>query len=385
MSRLRGRLDHLLARRVDRGLDRLDPAVHDILRLGAYQLLYMGGVPRYAAVSQSVTQAREIAGSGPDKLVNAVLRGVARDGDAPELYPDPERDPVGFLCTWGSHPRWLVERWLGRWPLPDVRRLVEANNSRPGLFLLPLDAPPDDAVRLLAAAHIPSEPVGRGTSCLRLAAGVDPAAALAVLPSVIQDPGASLVTRYADPDGGTIIADMCAAPGGKALALSAKASYTLAADRSEVRMRQLRDNVTRTGRRVGLVVADARRPPFRKVGTVLLDVPCTGTGTLRRHPDGRWRLRPSSVDELVDVQRDILDASVDLVQPGGLLVYSTCSLEPEENEEQVSAFVRRFPEFHVEESRAVPEEHIDETGCLVVLPQNTGFDGAYAARLRRAG
>ena len=310
---------------------------------------------------------------------------MADDGDGRELFPDLDAEPLDFLCTWGSHPRWLVERWLRRWPLPDVRNLVEANNRQPGLYLMPLEAMPEEAVARLAEAGIESRAVGQGTRCVRLGAGVDPVAALGVLPAIIQDPGASLVQRYADAPPGTMVADLCAAPGGKALALSVGASYTLAADRSEVRMRMVRDNVARAARRVGLVVADARHPPIREAHVVLLDVPCTGTGTLRRHPDGRWRLQESSVHQMVAVQRHILNAGAELVPPGGLLVYSTCSLEPEENEEQVSAFLRRHTEFGVEETGAVPEHYVDERGCLEVLPHKTGFDGAYAARMRRSG
>jgi 16S rRNA (cytosine967-C5)-methyltransferase len=382
VSRFRGRLDHLLARKLKRGLGSLDPRVHEILRLGAYQVLYMDGVPRYA---QAVTQARETAGAGSAKLVNAVLRGVAEDGDGKELFPDEGAEPVAFLCTWGSHPRWLVERWLRHWPLPDVRHLVETNNGQPGIYLVPLEGTPEEAVVRLADAGIAARLVGRGTPCVRLGAGADPAAALSVLPSVVQDPGASLVARYADPPPGTMVADLCAAPGGKALALSVGASYVVAADRSEVRMRMVRENVARTGRRVGLLVADARHPPIREAQVVFLDVPCTGTGTLKRHPDGRWRLQESSVHEMVAVQRHILDAGAKLVPPGGHLVYSTCSLEREENEDQVRAFLRRHPDFDVEATGAVPEHYVDGLGCLEVLPHRSGFDGAYAARMRRAG
>ena len=368
-----------------RGLGSLDPRVHEILRLGAYQVLYMAGVPRYAAVSQAVTQARETAGAGSAKLVNAVLRGVADDGHGRELFPDADAEPVAFLSTWGSHPRWMLERWLRHWSLPEVWNLVEANNGQPGVYLVPLEATPEEAMARLADAGIPSLAVGRGTRCVRLGAGVDPGAALSVLPSIVQDPGASLVPRYADPPPGTMVADLCAAPGGKALALSVGASYVVAADRSEGRMRMVRDNVTRTGRRVGLLVADARHPPIREARVVLLDVPCTGTGTLKRHPDGRWRLRESSIHEMVAVQRHILDSGAELVPPGGLLVYSTCSLEREENEEQVAAFLRRHPDFGVEETGAVPDHYIDGRGCMEVLPQRSGFDGAYAARMRRTG
>ncbi len=381
-SRLQGRLDHLLARRVKGGLERLDPPVLEALRLGAYELLYMDGVPAYAARSQAVELATEAAGRGAGGLVNAVLRRVAEDGDGPERFPDPEADPAGFLATWGSHPRWLVERWLARWSFEEVRALVEADNAVPDLHLVPLDREPGEAVAALAAAGIEAEAVEPGR-CLRLERGTDPVAALDVLPSIVQDPGANLVVAYADPPADGRLIDVCAAPGGKALALSRRASYTSAADRSGVRMGLVRQNVDRTGSRMGMVVADATRPPFRPVEAVLVDAPCTGTGTLRRHPDGRWRLSPGDPERLAGLQRAILRAVAPLVRPGGYLVYSTCTLEPEENERQIETFLTEHPEFSMEPTSAVPAPYVDGRGFLRVLPQRSGFDGAFAARLRR--
>jgi len=384
VSRLRGRLDFLIGRRVHGGLGRLDPRILEVLRLGAYQILYMDGVPRYAAVSQSVSQAQAISGRGAGGLVNAVLRGVAEDGAALRLFPSFENDPAAFLETWGSHPRWLVDRWLTRWSPDEVRALVEANNRRPALFLVPLEGSPEEARARLAEAGVGARPVGRGTQCLHLRAGTSPPQALAALPSLIQDPAAHLVTRYADVPVGTKVADLCAAPGGKALALATRASYTLAADRSETRMRLVRDNARRTGLPLGMVVADARRPPLASADVVVLDVPCTGTGTLGRHPDGRWRLETEAMNDMIKLQREILEAGAGLVPPGGLLVYSTCTLEPEENHDQVRAFLQRHPDFSLEPTEAVPGEYLDDQGYLVVLPQIHGFDGAFAARLRRA-
>lgn len=148
-------------------------------------------------------------------------------------------------------------------------------------------------------------------------------------------------------------------------------------------MRLVRDNVRRTGQSLGMVVADARRPPLTSADAVVLDVPCTGTGTLGRHPDGRWRLETEAMNDMIKLQREILEAGARLVRPGGLLVYSTCTLEPEENQEQVGGFLERHPEFALEPSEAVPGEYLDDQGYLAVLPHVHGFDGAFAARLRR--
>jgi 16S rRNA (cytosine967-C5)-methyltransferase len=382
-ARLQGRLDHLLARRVRGGLARLDQPVLDALRLGAFELLYMDGVPDYAARSQAVEMANAAAGRGAGGLVNAVLRRVAEDRDGPARFPDPERDPAGWLTTWGSHPRWLVERWLRRWTPEEVTRLVEANNRVPDLHLVPLDRTVGAAVAALAEAGVAGEAVP-GTGCVRLAPGTDPAQALAVLPSVVQDPGANLVTGYADLPRGTKVADLSAAPGGKALVLAGGDSSVIASDRSPLRMKLVRENALRTARPLHLVAADAAHPPFRPVDAVLLDAPCTGTGTLARHPDGRWRLGPASVAEMASVQARLLEGAAGVVRPGGHLVYSTCSLEPEENEGRVEAFLQARDDFVLEPTGAVDARFLDGDGFLRVLPQDTGFDGAFAARLRRA-
>jgi len=386
VTRLRGRLDHLLAHQLHRGLSELDPRVLEILRLGAYQLLYMDRVPAYAAVSQTVDQVRAGVGPGLAGLVNAVLRKVAEAGAGAEHFPDFDADPAGFLETWGSHPRWLVERWLGRWRPAEVRALVEANNTRPSLYLVPLDMDPAASAAVLAKAGLEAEPVGAGTGCVRLRAGDRPSAVLEAVPqAVVQDPAANLVSRYADIPPGTKVADLCAAPGGKALTISDSPVYTLAADRSESRMRMVRDNARRTRREIGLVVADARHPPVDGVDAVLLDVPCTGTGTLARRPDARWRLGPAAIGEMAALQCEMLTAAAAVLPAGGLLTYSTCTLEPEENDEQVGAFLGRHPDFRIEATDAVPARYLDALGCLVVTPQGTGFDGAFAARMRKTG
>ena len=385
VTRLRGRLDHLIAPHVRNGMESVDPTVLELLRAGAYQMLYMGSVPSYAAVSATVDHVREIVGPHPAGFVNAVLRKVGAAGAGVERFPVMEDDPVGFLTSWGSHPEWLVRRWLERWTGEEVMRLVDADNGAPETCLVPLGQSVEEAIEVLERAGIDAEAVGQGTGCVRLDARSDVAAALAALPdAIVQDPAANLVVAYADVSPGTMVADLCAAPGGKSLALSARTADILAADRSESRIRMVRQHVRRTGRPVALVVADASHPPIRAAEVVLLDVPCTGTGTLARHPDARWRLSPESIDELARVQATLLAGAADAVAAGGLLVYSTCTLEAEENEDQVRSFLARRPDFALEATDAVPDVFRDDEGCLRVTPQHSGFDGAFAARLRRA-
>lgn len=381
--RLRGRLDYLLDLHLTKGLASLPPAALDLLRLGAYQLLYMDGVPAYAAISQTVEQLRSVAGGGLGRMANGVLRSLEREGGGDARFPRFETDPVSHLSTWGSHPGWLVGRWLRRWGPEDTRRLVSWNNSPPPLFLRPLGISLEAAAARLAEEGWKVEDSGDGVPCLRVQGGTDPALLLKGFPGIIQDPGAALVTVFADPPPGARVFDLCAAPGGKALALAGGGTYVLAADRSLSRMRVLIRNQERVGGAVYGVVADAKRPPLLKAEFVLLDVPCSGTGTLRRHPDARWRLTERTIESLVEVQREILEAAGPLIPPGGHLVYSTCTLEEEENELQVRRFLARNPRFKLQETTAVPPSFLDEEGLLQVLPHRDAFDGAFAARLVR--
>ena len=202
----------------------------------------------------------------------------------------------------------------------------------------------------------------------------------------MQDPGASLVTDYAAIEPGSIAADLCAAPGGKSLELSRRASLVVASDISFGRLGRVVENARRVDARGILpLVADARFPALRPLDAVLVDVPCTGTGTFRRHPDARWRLKPSDLAVMGALQRAIIRSAATLVRPGGLLVYSTCSLEPEENDAQVESFLADHPDFALEPppEGAVPAAALD-AGRLRVLPQRHGTDGAFAARLRRS-
>jgi len=381
--RLRGRLDYLLDLHLTKGLSSLSPRVLDLLRLGAYQLLLMGGVPAYAAISQTVDQVRAAAGSGSGRMANGVLRSLGREGGEEGRFPDFHTDPLSHLSTWGSHPRWMVDRWLRRWGPDETLHLVNWNNTPPPLFIRPLGVTLEEGASRLSEEGWKIRVPGEGVPCLLVEDGTNPARLLEDFPGIVQDPGAALVTVFADPPPGETVFDLCAAPGGKALALAGGGAYVLAADRSLSRMRVLGQNLVRVGGSVMRVVADARRPPFSKAGFVLLDVPCSGTGTLRRHPDARWRLTAEMLESLVELQREILEAAGRLIPPGGHLVYSTCTLEEEENEGQVRGFLARNPQFDLEETGAVSPSFLNERGLLQVLPQRAGFDGAFAARFVR--
>jgi 16S rRNA (cytosine967-C5)-methyltransferase len=202
----------------------------------------------------------------------------------------------------------------------------------------------------------------------------------------LQDPASTLVTQYACVPTGATVADVCAAPGGKSVELSRSASHVFASDLSFARMHRVVENARRLEiDTLHSYVADARFPAIRPVDFALVDAPCTGTGTFRRHPDARWRLKVSDLAVMASIQRTILRVAADFVRPGGLLVYSTCSLEPEENDEQIDRFLSEHPDWRLDPppEGAVPAAVIDK-GLLRVLPQRDGTDGAFAARLRRS-
>ena len=383
VARLRGRLDYTIAVHARRRIERLDPAVLDLLRMGAYQLHYMEGVPSYAAVSSTVELARAAGAGRAAGLINAVLRVSAGAGPAAEAFPGRESDPEGHLAHWHSHPRWLVRRWLARWGATATEALLRHDNRVPGLFLRPVGIDLEPALDRLRIAGLTATAAGLGSGCLRLAAGTDPARAISAVPGVIQDPGAALVARYADPPAGALVADLCAAPGGKALVLSERAGYVLAADPSPPRLKLVTAAASRLGARVGGVVADAGSAPVRGADLVLVDAPCSGTGTLARRPDARWRLTKADPAALAGVQARRLAGASRAVRAGGLLVYSTCTLEPEENDEIVEGFLTRHPEFRLDAPGDMDPRVLDDRGHLRVLPQSTGFDGAFAARMRR--
>ncbi len=380
---MRGRLDYVIDRLVRGGKRSLEPEVLDILRLGVYQLLELDRVPAYAAVSDAVEAAKVAGGKGAASLTNAVLRRLSRESYGSTGFPDPDRDPAGFLAAWGSHPRWMIDRWLERWPT-QVRGLVDYNNRRPLVYLSVL-SDRDGAVERLRAAGLEAQPSGLvGTSILVDSAVVQ--RALELVPAVVQDPSAAAVVDYASPVPGSRIADLCAAPGGKAALLAGRGHEVWALEASRVRMAKLVANRDRLAlARLHPALADSKRPPLKSADLVLIDAPCSGTGTLARNPDLRWRLRAADLRALVEVQRRLLESGAELVAVGGHLVYATCSLEPEENEGQVMEFLGRRRDFAPDPpaESVVPAELLGREGELRLVPHHHEADGAYAARLRR--
>ena len=385
LLRRRAEFDEQLASRVTGGLGPLDPDLIDLLRLGAYQLLAMGSVPPYAAIAQTVELTKARHGVGASRLVNAVLRRVDREREQPLAMPD---DPLDALALQTSHPRWLVERWQRAVGNDAAARRLDAANQEAPIVLRPFgcstealcDALLTDGVEGTRHPLVPDSVVlPLGTPLLALEA-------FQAGRCFVQDPAATLVVQYAAPPPVGVVVDLCAAPGGKALELSRQTARVIASDRSPIRIDRLLIGLGRVAAdSIQVIVSDARDPAIAGADFVLLDVPCTGTGTFRRHPDARWRLRISDLAVLPALQRELLEGAAGIVRPGGLLVYSTCSLEPEENEEQIERFLAAHPEYHLEPpaDSVIPMTTLDR-GLLRVRPEIHGTDGAFAARMRRS-
>jgi 16S rRNA (cytosine967-C5)-methyltransferase len=365
--RRRGALDFALGGVVDRPLERLDRPVLEILRLGAHQILNLR-VPDHAAVSESVELARTEAPRAGG-LVNAALRGLVRTG-APEP-PDFAKDPLGWLATAGSLPRWLAERWVARLGPERSRARAEA-----------LLRPPSRAFRW--------NPRVRDRPAVEAAPSAVPGGFVASLPLprtsalYAQDEGSQLAAALA-PDA-PLVWDCCAAPGGKALAIADRlpASTVVATESSPRRLSTLSGLVRGWGAaNVRVAGADALRPPLRNpVGSILLDAPCSGLGTLSRHPDIRWRAREADLPRHAERQGALLGAVAGLVARGGGLVYATCSLEPEETTGVVSAFLGGHPDFS---PRPLPPwaAHFRAGPYAETLPEASGGDGFFVALLGR--
>ena len=386
------RLRWELARHLRKDVEALPADVLAILELGAYQLRFMSGVPAWAAVDESVKLVRGETpatisrwGAG---LVNAVLRNLAREGPA---EPPGDVALAERLAILHSHPAWMVGRWIARHGIDATEALLAGNNVPPPLHLKVnrRRTDPDVALARLREAGIEAAVHPAKPDAIVIASGAAPEA----LPGWdegwfwVQDAGAQWVIEIAAEPGTGWLLDACAAPGGKLMGLLERSpgARALALDVDPARLVRVRSAAERLG--IGgwhLAAADARRPPTAaRFPLVVADVPCSGTGVLRRRVDARWRRTPEDLARFAAVQREILEGLADRVAVGGALVYATCSLEPEENEEVVSAFLVDHPEYRIDPVAGRVPAPLADGPWLVTLPWRDDADGMFAARLVR--
>ena len=345
------RLDHVLAAAANRPLAEIDPVLHAPLRIAAYQLLFLDRVPAHAAVDEAVKQVAKVSHRGSAGFANAVLRRVAR---SPQLadWPVTEADPIVRLAIELSHPDFLVAAWWSRFGEARTRALLAVNNTPKPFQLLTFR---DRGGRELVAEQLIEEGLElepSALSALGLTCRVgNPLSTLAFRQGLVylQDEVSQVVALLPPPQPGERVLDAAAAPGGKALAALAHEPglrVTLV-DVAIDRLPRLVQNLRRLGRALPVLAADAGQPALApgSFDRVILDLPCGGSGTLRRHPELKWRLSPGELVRLAAQSRRLLAGSAPLVAAGGLLVAITCSLEVEENEDVIAGFLAEQPAF----------------------------------------
>jgi len=386
-------LDAVIAACYHHRYEKTAPVMKNILRMGAYQLLWLDRIPKWAAVSESVALARKYKGERMSRLVNALLRKID-PGSALQVAVQKETSEIRRLAVATSHPEWLIERWIDRYGTDQTGAMLDYNNRTPltGFRINTLKTTPDD----FASAHDPQKHI-------RKAAGLDDfflSEEFTLFETfvrqgllTVQNPTQGLCCRLCNPNRGALVLDLCAAPGGKATYLGElmqNAGSITAVDLYGAKLEKLTRHAAELGISIiTTVAADARTfQPGAKPDIILLDAPCSGSGVLARRAELRWKISPSMLAELVSLQAEILDHAASLLGADGILVYATCSIEPEENERQIDAFLGRHPEFTREPLAGIVPEPFDasasENGSILMLPgQETGFDGGFAQRLKK--
>lgn len=393
--RWRGKLDWILGQVLDRPVAALDRPVRHVLRLGAYQLRCLTRIPDFAAVDEAVRLVRRAGAGRSAGYVNAVLRSVARRREIPTF--DPSADPVGYWESVGSHPRWLVERWMARLGREDAGQLMTANNTVPPVTVLAntLRAKTEgvgSALQDVVSDVVPGRWVP-GAFSIRGAGSPADLPGFAEGWLIPMDEAGALPVLALDPLPGQRVLDACAGGGSKSALIAARVGAegeVVALDRSARAMRRLEAAVRRLGLpAVRPHLADARRAGEEWPGRfprVLLDAPCTGLGTIRRRPEIRWRRQPEDLSRAAALQRELLEGVAGAVAVNGFLVYSTCSVEPEETDEVITTFLAAHPEFRLDDPRpalARAAELVDGQGYLRTWPHRHGTDGFFVARLHR--
>jgi 16S rRNA (cytosine967-C5)-methyltransferase len=395
-------IDYELAKRVKGWPRKVEPWVRSLLRMSYYQLRWLTRVPAHAAVDEAVRIAKKRGHTGIAGLVNGVLRGLLRDGVNPPL-PE-ELSSAERISLAHSHPLWLVERWIGEWGLEQTEEICAANNEHPHasarvnllrmqrqeLLAEMTDAGLTVTPSPLAANGIIAEKSGNLVHTTWYQDGT----------MSIQDESSMLVAAAADPQPGMLVLDCCAAPGGKTTHLAERMrnqGKVIANDIHPHKKALIQQQADRLGLScVETMTGDAMelsaRLPTGSCDIVLLDAPCSGLGVIRRKPEIKWTKTAEDITSLSILQGQLLRSVQALVKPGGILVYSTCTIAAEENEETITHFLTEHPDFSLDaqwpeevlaplmESGKLPQAF---KGMLQLLPQMFGSDGFFIARLRR--
>ncbi|CAN5441128.1 16S rRNA (cytosine(967)-C(5))-methyltransferase RsmB [soil metagenome] len=389
--RKRSYLDFILGEFSSIGMDEMKPVLKNILRLGLYDMLFMDGTPDYAAINESVDIAKLRLGSKSGDLVNAILRNIQRD--MPDLPKPAFQDRSKLIATTFSHPEWMVKRWVKRMGEREAFQLMQANNQRPAHYVRV-----NNLRTKTSNFKLRMEKAGiefKESDWLPGYFKVD-----SVQPFIskewllrgichIQDIAAGFAPTILEPLPGENIFDLCAAPGTKSIVMAdmmkAEGSIT-AVDINSQRLELLAQSAMNfQAENIKIRRADVRDLDLKLADGVLLDAPCTGTGVLSKRADLRWNRTEEDLENSVNLQEELLDEAANHVKRGGRLVYSTCSIEPEENWGQIQKFLDKYDNFELEKlDEFLPEEVLTEDGfAYQTLPHKHGCDGHFGVRLNR--
>jgi 16S rRNA (cytosine967-C5)-methyltransferase len=389
VMRWQGRLDWILNGFTHGNFSKSEVNVKNALRVALYQILFLTHVPHYAAVNEAVEFIKRIRGPKLADFVNAVLRNIIRTIDGIH-YPKEEDDPTQYLAVYYSHPQWMVRRWLQRFERPELEKFLTANNEVPGLTLRinKLKIQPSEFLTLLDKQHVSYQ----GSNLIdyflkvRSLSGISQMNIFQSGFFSIQDESAALPVLLLDPRPGELIVDLCAAPGGKTTfiaELMTNKGSIIAVDKYESKLKLIQTSCARLGiTNVEVKIADATEVELPPADKILVDAPCSGLGVLRKKPDIKWKRQPDDITRLIVIQSRLLDNAVRLLRPGGVIVYATCTTEPEENILLIRSFLERHPDFRLDPaSNFVNKVVVAEDGSVQTFPHRHQVDGSFAVRL----
>jgi len=391
--RYKKRLDFIAQKYIKAPIEKQKIEVLSAIRLGIYQITIMSAIPDYAAVDDTVSAAKTVVSKRESGFINAVLRAVLREPDKVK-YPDREKEPITFLSIYYSYPEWLVKRWLGRFGIDDAEKLLIEGNNRPKTcfkivetkidWKSLLDELEQSGIEFDEGRYFPdffSTTSGRKTMSLKSFENGS---------LIVQDESQGIPLYLLDPPLGAHVLDLCAAPGGKTIAIADKVGSNgkvTAVDFKKNKLSDLADNVKRTGfKSIGIINNDILDyAPDLKYKYILLDVPCSGLGTISNNADLRWTKSENDIMVLSKMQIKLLEKASEFLADDGVIVYSTCTTESEEIEDVVKTFVKSNPEFKLEDGNSSSLEPFKtETGIYRSWPHKHGIGGGGFARLRKS-
>jgi 16S rRNA (cytosine967-C5)-methyltransferase len=391
--RWKTRLDFIIEQFCKNKFAMQDPNIRNAMRVALYQILFLSKIPHAAAVNEAVEFVKKIRGQKAANLVNAVLRNIIRNLNKLPT-PDHETDPVQYLSIMYSHPSWMVKRWVDRYGLYETEQLLSANNERPTIVVRAntLKTTADELVKLFEERNIRNTRSKYLENFIKVGhlSGIYNLDLFEKGYFSVQDESSGLVVKLLDPKPGETVIDLCSAPGGKTTfigELMKNQGKIIAVDKYEHRLNLVKQSCERLGvENVEFIPKDALEVDVEPADKVLVDAPCSGLGVIQKKPDIKWQRELSDIRNLAKTQIELLEKASKLVKNGGVIVYSTCTIEPEENIEVVKEFLSKHPEFKIDDARNyLPSDIVNGEGCMETYPHKHDMDGGFAVRLIKVG